>query len=429
MLNGAVDTYSDVRVVREQLLPFISNCYRPAVRKLTRYYEEFQPAAILVGEDRLGTTQVVDNFLDTVEDGTVIARIDNPCTDATAFMQEVIRSVGFKPNDMSLGDLEKVLQLFLQYQRTHKIRTIISVQHSSAQGWWVLDKVRRLVELEAQERYGLLVILSGPPDIVSVLNEPILDIVLSQAGERIVLTPFTLVETRRFIRQLVENIDPPERKVDDISQVFEFLAVTLIHDICSGVPDNIGLLSSKCLELFDQSDDERISTDTVRKAAALVELLPMLTDDQAASPSANGGADVLQPGRLLVETSGEEAYETALDQKCFVIGRDQLCNVCIHGLRVSRFHAVVSMSQQGVHIADLGSTNGTTVNGKKVKRAELRDKDMVTIGTTRITYLAGGAQLTAEPDIESTDAFEFADQEPEPCITYLGNDMHLLRTS
>ena len=56
---------------------------------------------------------------------------------------------------MSLVDLENVLELFLRYQRTHKIRTIIAVQDSDAHGWWVLDKVRRLVELEAKEKYGL----------------------------------------------------------------------------------------------------------------------------------------------------------------------------------------------------------------------------------------------------------------------------------
>jgi pSer/pThr/pTyr-binding forkhead associated (FHA) protein len=87
------------------------------------------------------------------------------------------------------------------------------------------------------------------------------------------------------------------------------------------------------------------------------------------------------------------------------------------------------MSTQGLNIADLGSTNGTSVNGEKVSRFELQDGDVVTIGDTRITYLAGGEQLTRESDNDSTDTFEICNQEPDPNITYLGQDVRLIQTS
>ena len=161
--RSAVNTYSDVRVERAHLLPLISNCYRSAVKKLTQSYVDRRPAAILVSEGRFGPNHVIDRFLDGVEDDTVVVRIDGSCTDSMTFMQEIIQNIGFNPTDISIGDLEKVLELFLQYQRTHKVRTIIAVEESDAHGWWVLDKVRRLVELEAEEKFGLTVIVSGRP--------------------------------------------------------------------------------------------------------------------------------------------------------------------------------------------------------------------------------------------------------------------------
>ena len=87
------------------------------------------------------------------------------------------------------------------------------------------------------------------------------------------------------------------------------------------------------------------------------------------------------------------------------------------------------MSTQGLHVADLGSTNGTTVNGEKVSRYELQDGDVVAIGDTRITYVAGAEQLTQSSDIDSTDAFEICEPTPDPCINYLGRDVQLLQTS
>ena len=423
------DTYSDVRVERAQLLPLISNCYSSAVKRLIQSYQENRPVAILVSEGRSGPIHVVDRFLDSVEEDTVVIRIDGTCTDPKAFMQEVIQHIGFDPNDMSLDDLEKVFELFLQYQCKHKLRTIIAMQDSHVHGWWVLDKVRRLVEMEVQEKYGLKVIVSGPPSVMTVINEPILDVIAAEAGDRIVLTPFTLSETRNYIRSRTESPDSANHNMDDVSQVFEFLAVTLIHEICSGVPDDVHEVCSKCLDIIHDTGGKLISIDTVKKAAALVGLTSFDADDPAESSTYDGEIAVAPLGRLVAETQGAEVTETLLDQSCFLIGRDRICNICVQGLRVSRLHAVLSMSTQGLHVADLGSTNGTTVNGQKVNRYELQDGDVVAIGDTRITYIAGAEQLTRVSEIDSTDAIEICEPAPDPCITYLGRDMRLLQTS
>lgn len=425
----ATDTYSDVRVERAHLLPLISNCYSSAVKRLIQSYQENRPVAILVSEGRSGPIHVVDRFLDSVEEGTIVIRIDGNCTDPKAFMQEVIRHIGFDPNDMTLGDLEKVFELFLQYQRKHKLRTIIAIQDSHVHGWWVMDKIRRLVEMEVEEKYGLKVIVSGPPSVMTVINEPILDVISAEAGDRIVLTPFTLSETRNYIRSRTEGLDSANHNIDDVSQVFEFLAVTLIHEICSGVPDDVHEVSSKCLEIIHDTGGKPVSIDTVKKAAALVGLTSFDADDPGDSPTYDGEIAVVPLGRLVVETQGAVVTETLLDEGCFLIGRDLICNVCIQGLRVSRLHAVVSMSTQGLHVADLGSTNGTIVNGEKVNRYELQDGDVVAIGDTRITYVAGGEQLTRASDIDSADGIEICEPVPDPCITYLGRDMRLLQTS
>jgi hypothetical protein len=217
--------------------------------------------------------------------------------------------------------------------------------------------------------------------------------------------------------------------MDDVSEVFEFLAVTLMHEICSGVPDDVHELCSKCLDIFHDAGNKPISIDTVKKAAALVGLTSFDADEPDDSLTYDGEIAVAPLGRMIVQTQGAEVTETLLDQSCFLIGRDRICNICIQGLRVSRLHAVLSMSTNGLHVADLGSTNGTTVNGEKVNRYELQDGDVVAIGDTRITYVAGGEQLTRASDIDSTDEFEICEPAPDPCITYLGRDMRLLQTS
>ncbi|HEX5614226.1 MAG TPA: DUF3662 and FHA domain-containing protein [Acidimicrobiia bacterium] len=69
------------------------------------------------------------------------------------------------------------------------------------------------------------------------------------------------------------------------------------------------------------------------------------------------------------------------------IGRMPDCAVPLSDPQVSRHHAEVRPGHQGFHVVDLGSTNGTIVNGSVIRGDhELRDGDEITIGSTIIRY-------------------------------------------
>jgi hypothetical protein len=65
-----------------------------------------------------------------------------------------------------------------------------------------------------------------------------------------------------------------------------------------------------------------------------------------------------------------------------VIGRASDLDLVLVEDMVSRKHAKLMLQDGGISIADLGSTNGTFVNGEKVKKAELKLGDRVLIGTS-----------------------------------------------
>jgi pSer/pThr/pTyr-binding forkhead associated (FHA) protein len=56
---------------------------------------------------------------------------------------------------------------------------------------------------------------------------------------------------------------------------------------------------------------------------------------------------------------------------------------------VSRRHAQLVTGEDGTAVSDLGSTNGTFVNGAPAGRTPLRDGDRITIGTTELVYRSG----------------------------------------
>lgn len=87
------------------------------------------------------------------------------------------------------------------------------------------------------------------------------------------------------------------------------------------------------------------------------------------------------------------------DREIF-IGRSSDLDMVLVEDMVSRKHAKISVSGDQIFIQDLGSTNGSFVNGEKIRRARLKEGDRILIGTSIIKVVA----------IDSEDAAANADE-------------------
>jgi Protein of unknown function (DUF3662)/FHA domain len=78
-----------------------------------------------------------------------------------------------------------------------------------------------------------------------------------------------------------------------------------------------------------------------------------------------------------------------LDDRAVVIGRSRECDISVDDPNVSRRHAEIRHEDGAYWIADLGSTNGVLVNGKRVQRAKLEPEDEILLGTTVVRFEHG----------------------------------------
>jgi Protein of unknown function (DUF3662)/FHA domain len=69
-----------------------------------------------------------------------------------------------------------------------------------------------------------------------------------------------------------------------------------------------------------------------------------------------------------------------------VLGRSRQSDVYVTDANVSRRHAEVVRTGAEYWLVDLGSTNGTLLNGERIERGRLRDGDVITIGSTEILF-------------------------------------------
>ncbi len=69
------------------------------------------------------------------------------------------------------------------------------------------------------------------------------------------------------------------------------------------------------------------------------------------------------------------------------LGRSRQCEVVIEDPNVSRQHAEIRPGEFGWELVDLGSTNGSILNGRRIERPEtLEPGDEIEIGTSVITF-------------------------------------------
>jgi signal transduction histidine kinase len=84
--------------------------------------------------------------------------------------------------------------------------------------------------------------------------------------------------------------------------------------------------------------------------------------------------------KVTIFHEGRKQREVATEKKTIVIGREAGCDIVLDDRTVSRRHAEIKVDESGVTLVDLGSSNGTFVNGQRVERYTLAAGDAITIG-------------------------------------------------
>jgi hypothetical protein len=85
-------------------------------------------------------------------------------------------------------------------------------------------------------------------------------------------------------------------------------------------------------------------------------------------------------------------------EKQIIVGRSSDLDMVLVEDMVSRKHARIQMQSDQIWIEDLGSTNGTFVNGEKIKRARLKEGDRVLIGTSILKLIAADGSRESTTD-------------------------------
>lgn len=201
-------------------------------------------------------------------------------------------------------------------------------------------------------------------------------------------------------RTVVPNTFDVELGESDHERVVEWGEDALADEIIAAAAEHareqgFSLVGPLAVTFSAQPDLEtgrfRVHSSTVRAAG---------TDDAAPAPAgaavnaASAGAQgaawsgvVPEPPRHpLIDIDGKRYLLTS---EATTLGRGTESDIVVDDTGVSRRHLEIRRTPRGVVVTDLGSTNGTFVEGNRITAATLVDGNTITMGRTRLLFYSG----------------------------------------
>jgi len=125
-----------------------------------------------------------------------------------------------------------------------------------------------------------------------------------------------------------------------------------------------------------------------------ITFLPVESAGETGDDDLSVSLDLAEGGAMLVVKRGPNAgSKFALDSDVTRAGRHPNSDIFLDDITVSRRHAEVVRREEGYHVRDAGSLNGTYLNRERIDEAPLANGDELQIGKFRLVFFAGGTQV------------------------------------
>jgi hypothetical protein len=224
------------------------------------------------------------------------------------------------------------------------------------------------------------------------------------------LAGFALEETAAYIRSCLQGAG--------CSRAEQLLPEDTLFDIQGFTGGVVGDINALCRETLtalaacqEEGQPPSISRELLRRIGRQLNLSydPSVWQRRTATalvPEGSAAGDEQSP-RLVVSNGGENAAEIALDRPRLVLGRDEACDITLDSAYLRRYHSLFMETPAGWLLIDLNSTNGSFVNGRRIREQVLRDGDLIAIGQYQLRFIwtAGigrePAELTGDDTVVS----------------------------
>ena len=357
---------------------------------------------VITGEIGSGKTTLLQSFLAELGDDIVSAVVSQTQLTAKQFLQAVLTEFGFNPFDKNKVQLLDMLNMFLIEQYGNDKKVVLIVDEAQNLSQKVLEEIRMLSGIETHKEKVLRIILAGQPELRETLELPKLKQLVQRVRLRFHIGPLDEAEIRAYIdhRLTVAGGRPKELISED--------CMDAIYRYTGGVPRLINTLCDSALLCAFADDKASVEFDDIMTAVEELNwkehenntgTFAQLQDVARRHP----GTD-LHVTQIEVRTGGEIVSMQTFPPGRIIVGRSPNNEIYIKSKFVSRHHLQIVSDSTSCVIEDLNSTNGIFIGETQVKKHELKDGDVISLGVHELVYTHLRASIDDEtPDGEDTE--------------------------
>jgi general secretion pathway protein A len=233
---------------------FLSDQHREAFAHLVYAVESRAGFVELTGEVGTGKTTLLRTFLNRLDaDGHRTALIFNPCLSSLELLKSINREFGIPCEMDSRMDLLQALNTFLLEQKAAGRSVVLVMDEAQNLSPEVLEQIRLISNLETETDKLIQIILSGQPELLSVLGREDLRQLNQRINVRYHLLPMDLESTRRYIDHRME-LAGCFRAAD-----FSKDAMKKIYRFSGGVPRLVNIVCDRALLIGFTEEEKAIS--------------------------------------------------------------------------------------------------------------------------------------------------------------------------
>jgi type II secretory pathway predicted ATPase ExeA len=356
---------------------------------------------VITGEIGSGKTTLVQDLLSRLDERVVVAKIHQTQLDEVEFLQALLANFGIEAFDANKARLLALLNRFLQGQHAKGRQVLLVVDEAQYLNRKVLEEIRLLAGIDIGGEQVFNFILVGHPELIKTLDTSELEQLAQRVRLRFHLTGLGEDEVGEYIAHRLSVAGMPEQKV------FSPEALPLICEYTGGVPRLINVLCDTAMMAAYVEETYIVTPGLVAQAIEELQWVPYA--DRARS----GGHRVVEQAlreqgqmpRLVLTKKGVALDEFPLDKEQIAIGRHPGNDIVLDERVISGHHAVISRVNGGHILRDLDSTNGTSVNAKRIGSHALKHGERIGITLYQLVYL-NERQRASDSHEEATKIFQ-----------------------
>ncbi len=393
---------SPFRLPPDERFLFLTESHRQALAYLECTALSSDGFMVLTGEVGVGKSLLLQRLAREVGDSQRVVYINQTSLPAVELLKILLYEL--TGTYVASGEAELLIRIREALRETldQGQRTLLLVDEAQNLGFEAVEQLRQLSDVQHDGNNLLNIVLAGQAQLASRIEEGEFDLLRQRVRMRFHLRPLAREEVGPYIRFRMWRalgIDQwsvfrgPWLGSRGAAAVLPQIDEAALEGVCRhtlGVPRLVNMLCEAALVQAASRGQGVISADDIERAVD-----ELGWHEQDGRPTAvmtmTSGLPLLEPLLTVeaIDREGRKRVETFF-RLPVTIGRTGDNDLVLDDSTVSKRHARVVRDNGTYYLEDLGSTNGTRVNGRRVRRCLLRGGEAIRFGKYRARMTLGG---------------------------------------